>query len=166
MVLALEFGHESGRLEAAGVADGAVAFHDFVGDFSALTSGGGIEGTGIGDTLQHALLLHTLEDSSGLDQGVAVTEVCHGFRRSAGGGYLVTAGVEETAVRMAVLGGDLSLESAGRRCETVGEDSGGECVHEVAFLLFPFRDCVTGAFALDVVQGDDLLGGRDYRVPR
>jgi len=169
MVLAPESGHGSWWLETARVADSAIVLHDFEGDLATLTSSSCVEGTGLCDILQHALLPDTFEDSSGLDQGVANTAVCHCFGGSAGGGYLVAASEEETAVRMEMDGWDLGLESAGRRCETVGEDSGGEFVHEVTSLLLPFGDGITGAFALDIVEGDDLLGGvfgRDYRFPR
>lgn len=165
MILALEPSHGSGRDETAGVTDCAVVLLDFVGDFPVLTNGICLKGASLCGVLEVALFLDTLEDSSGLDEGVSVAVIGSQFGSVTGDGDFVAAGVDETAVCGEMLGGDFCLLSAGRCGVAVREDSGGEFVHEVAFLFFALGDGVTGAFAFDVVEGDNLLLGADYGIP-
>lgn len=151
MILALEASHGSGGFKSAGVADGTVVLDDLKGNLPTLARSTGVKGTGLGDVFQHAFFLDALEDGSSLDEGIAVAVVSHDFRRGTGGRDFEAASVEDAAVGGVVFGGDLCVETLGRCCEAVGEDSGGEFVHEVAFFFFALCDCVTGAFTLDVV---------------
>lgn len=152
--LGVEPSHGCRWYETTRVAYGPIVLLDFKRDLATQTLCVGVQRTSFHDLFQIALLLDTLENSGGLNKGVAITFFCSEFWSNARGGDDEATGVEETTVLVTVLGRNFCVDSPCFRCDTVREDTGSELEHEIALFLFLFGDCVTGTFTFDVVKWD------------